>query len=1008
MAHHGFAFFGKVSHKISAWVVFAWVWLAHLLVLATMIGFRAIKTSGIAQTFEFEDVPVLQLLDIHYPDLMLGMVLSGAVLGLALLLSGLAARAEGRVFPVGLLGQFGSLFGLGIFACRFFQPEPGLGVDVESIGFLDWFLVLLGCSTSWTLLKWITAETHREADPEFHEAASSQWGSFTRPAESRVVRLSVIYLLGCFSVAIFAFYKHYNYWIPENSRGYDYRPYYLPGEIEQANWLFYSTSLLFATLAALGGCAAYWGLRFLSKTERAKSVFLTLKDVRLQAAALAVFWTATLTVPWEIKILPEIISNEGWILPTVSLWLSTAGLMPLLLANGLLLRKDYERSAQKAVQTGRTPVIPKRSEFAFWNLLLFPIYPILRAMDTEKTPARARSFGLMLLTAGTIGILMWVFQKADDLFDFDDWRGMLQSGLFPCLQVVMSLLAAGWVYLVGSQILAIFQRRNADRSETPSVNHPVGRLFGGLTRLGIITIAAGTLSLASWPFWGWHQISENVFARGVEFHKRHEFELRFLHWIFDADRDGYAAVLHGPDADDSDPNIQAAGILAGQVVPVPIDEFEIVDEEKAKKFPNVAIFYLEGVIPHAISAYGKRRLPDGLVATPHMDSIAREGTRFNQARCFYPSTWDGWLAVNCGRFLRTSEMHAGKGFGDRYSRYNNLYKVLKLAGINRWCHADTSPYVKLFVPEDMKSQPATNWKTWPDFDSSVNEEDEERGLWRGDKRADRIVEFIDSLKPGERFFFCEHMADTHFPWERTPDQRAKELGFPNGLGVYEKDDTLPSGGKYEKYSCYLQTITRMDAQIGLILNKLKEKNLYDNTIVVIVSDHGCQWFEHEHMYYVRHLYDQSLIVPMIIKAPGLPGGMVTDEPVLQIDIMPTLADLAGIRQANPNPDYPLTCQSLVPLMTKDSPVDPKRYRHRDMILCNHYGTLGVVSHFEHKLIYDRPTGTMLVFDLKNDPEEMINIADSQPKVREMLFEKLRFLTKRHPSFIGEIEASKKN
>src|SRR5690606_26442787 len=119
------------------------------------------------------------------------------------------------------------------------------------------------------------------------------------------------------------------------------------------------------------------------------------------------------------------------------------------------------------------------------------------------------------------------------------------------------------------------------------------------------------------------------------------------------------------DPDDFDPGIQAGGLAAPQIVPVHIDEFEISDAEKARNFPNVAIFYLEGVTRRAISAYGKRSLPNGLVATPHMDSVARDGTLFTNARCYSPSTWDGWFAINSGRFLRIAEMHAGSDFGNR-------------------------------------------------------------------------------------------------------------------------------------------------------------------------------------------------------------------------------------------------------------------------------------------------------------------------------------------------------
>ncbi|MCA9073028.1 MAG: hypothetical protein KDA84_29100, partial [Planctomycetaceae bacterium] len=476
--------------------------------------------------------------------------------------------------------------------------------------------------------------------------------------------------------------EHQKFWDKTQNGGYDYGHYFQAGEIEQANWLFYSTSLLFATLAALAGCAAFVGLRILSKRESAQGQFFTRTDACRQAMVLAGFWAAALTIPWEVKILPEIIANDGWILPAISLGLPSAGMMPLLLASGLLMRRDFQESAHRSAVSLRLPVYPRRSELAFWNLLLFPVYPVLRLLFPQRTPGFVRTGSLLILTAAMIASLTWVFQKADDLFDFDDWRGMLNAGLFPCLQVLMSLLAAGWVYLAISRGVAWIQRKTSLGSQSDSPSHWVARGVGALVRVGVVVCAIGVFGVASWPFWGWQEISENVFARGVEFNDRHEFELRFLHWLFDADRDGYAGVLHGADFDDTDPQIQAGGVAAPEVVPVPIDEFEIVDPEKAQEFPNVAIFFLEGVTCRSISAYGQRNLPNGLVATPNIDSIAADGTRFTNARCYYPSTWDGWFAVNSGRYLRIAEMHAGSAFGDRYSRYNNLYKVLKLAGVD--------------------------------------------------------------------------------------------------------------------------------------------------------------------------------------------------------------------------------------------------------------------------------------------------------------------------------------
>src|SRR5437899_2675427 len=78
---------------------------------------------------------------------------------------------------------------------------------------------------------------------------------------------------------------------------------------------------------------------------------------------------------------------------------------------------------------GEVPFVPRRSELALLNFVLFPVYPLLRIF---------RPAGVAVLYAGTtigggalIAGMTWFAIKADDVFEFEDWRGMLRSGLFP-------------------------------------------------------------------------------------------------------------------------------------------------------------------------------------------------------------------------------------------------------------------------------------------------------------------------------------------------------------------------------------------------------------------------------------------------------------------------------------------------------------------------------------------------------------------------------------------------
>ena len=68
--------------------------------------------------------------------------------------------------------------------------------------------------------------------------------------------------------------------------------------------------------------------------------------------------------------------------------------------------------------------------------------------------------------------------------------------------------------------------------------------------------------------------------------------------------------------------------------------------------------------------------------------------------------------------------------------------------------------------------------------------------------------------------------------------------------------------------------------------------------------------------------------------------------------------------------------SLMPLIKGTAtPAQKAAYRERDMPLTTHYDKLGVISHFRHKLIFNRPAGTYKLFDLEKDPDELHNLVE---------------------------------
>jgi iduronate 2-sulfatase len=104
----------------------------------------------------------------------------------------------------------------------------------------------------------------------------------------------------------------------------------------------------------------------------------------------------------------------------------------------------------------------------------------------------------------------------------------------------------------------------------------------------------------------------------------------------------------------------------------------------------------------------------------------------------------------------------------------------------------------------------------------------------------------------------------------------------------------------------------MDTQVGVVVNSLERQGLAENTVIVFTSDHGYHMGEHG-LWQKMSLFEESARVPLLIVAPGMSLGTISETPVSQIDLFPTLAELCDVRI----PDN-LQGQSLVPMLKDPS------------------------------------------------------------------------------------------
>lgn len=173
---------------------------------------------------------------------------------------------------------------------------------------------------------------------------------------------------------------------------------------------------------------------------------------------------------------------------------------------------------------------------------------------------------------------------------------------------------------------------------------------------------------------------------------------------------------------------------------------------------------------------------------------------------------------------------------------------------------------------------------------------------------------------------------------------------------------------------YYGLITHLDDRIGEIIQTLKDRGLYDNTIIVFAADNGLAIGSHG-LLGKQNLYEHSTKVPLIISGPGIPAGKEKDAFVYLYDLYPTLAGLCGL----PSP-VGADGQSLQEVIAGRSE------GVRTSLFTAYRHTVRAVRTKEWKLIrYPERNHTQL-FKLADDPLELNNLAnlpDQQSRVKEM-------------------------
>jgi hypothetical protein len=253
-----------------------------------------------------------------------------------------------------------------------------------------------------------------------------------------------------------------------------------------------------------------------------------------------------------------------------------------------------------------------------------------------------------------------------------------------------------------------------------------------------------------------------------------------------------------------------------------------------------------------------------------------------------------------------------------------------------------------------------------------------------DAASAEALDWIDQ-NSDRPFFIFVHYFDPHMPYSPPPPYDT--LFTPTRSDV-ERKHVFPSVSQIgsltpadwdKMQALYDGEIAFTDQAVRHLLEGLDQRGLSDNTLVVLLSDHGEEFCDHGAVGHGHTFYDELLKVPLICVLPGvIPENVRIPNQVRLLDVCPTILDLIGI---GPEPHFEGV--SLKPLMMgKDVPEEaargkllPAEIAYSEALHFRRPGEGKSVRAYPWKIIYNIGSMKTLLFNLGEDPGEQTNLAD---------------------------------
>ena len=431
--------------------------------------------------------------------------------------------------------------------------------------------------------------------------------------------------------------------------------------------------------------------------------------------------------------------------------------------------------------------------------------------------------------------------------------------------------------------------------------------------------------------------------------------------------------------------------------------------------PNILIIQADQHRSDCLGAYGNVD-----IQTPHIDALAQDGVRYDQSFCPYPVCTPSRYSFLSGLYVRqhlggsnhctlpaglptfpkllrqagyrtkaVGKMHLTPtyhdvGFDDMLlaeqngaGRYDDDY--------HRWLRQRGQTHLVDLMDQEREYRqhaPSQYWDRVGALESDLDEAHHST-TWI----AERALEELATWKEGGHLLMASfikphHPFDPPAPWSRmydpdalsllpgyTPAPLPPDLNFSPG---YFPNRDMTEVKIRRAMAMYYATISQIDHHVGRMVRQLRERGLYDNSLILYNSDHGDYMGYHHLLLKGNYMYEPLIKVPLIIKFPRQErAGTASASLVNTIDAAPTLLGRAGC-------PVPSTMQGL-------DLADPEA--NRDVVFAESgRGQSFMVRTQKRKLLLCRQDRQSQFFDLETDPHELTNRytdADCQEEIDQM-------------------------